>query len=278
MYYVQEQLIKSHFPTTTYKYIPEVNDFKGGYEPEGSGSLLKTPDGKEYSVQELVDKIAKESDNVGHNIWIIMSPSIRSRLPKTLDKLAKKHWCWKEKHPLKWLAMSWRPSINKWALLLMRSSQNMMINGLRDLPVKLLMKSEMLYDFRHDATRYTNSPYVIAIYRSFELWYDFQHFKRYLWGIEIMKAIFEFCENKIYLLPIAVFWRSCDWTNESVWTLYKNKERLKIHLVLAHVNHGQRPESILESELRTLADRRETMYSCGSLEAGARKRTKTRCA
>ena len=41
--------------------------------------------------------------------------------------------------------------------------------------------------------------------------------------------------------------------------LYKNKERLKIHLVLAHVNHGQRPESDLEeSELRTLADRRET--------------------
>ena len=39
--------------------------------------------------------------------------------------------------------------------------------------------------------------------------------------------------------------------------LYKNKERLKIHLVLAHVNHGQRPESDLEeSELRTLADRR----------------------
>ena len=41
--------------------------------------------------------------------------------------------------------------------------------------------------------------------------------------------------------------------------LYKNKERLKIHLVLAHVNHGQRPESDLEeSELRMLADRRET--------------------
>ena len=60
LYYVQEQLNKKAIsPTTTYKYIPEVNDFKGGYEPEGSGSLSKTPDGKEYSVQELVDKIAK---------------------------------------------------------------------------------------------------------------------------------------------------------------------------------------------------------------------------
>ncbi|MDU5560882.1 MAG: serine hydrolase, partial [Streptococcus parasanguinis] len=63
LYYVQEQLNKKAIsPTTTYKYIPEVNDFKGGYEPEGSGSLSKTPDGKEYSVQELIDKIAKESD------------------------------------------------------------------------------------------------------------------------------------------------------------------------------------------------------------------------
>ena len=33
--------IKAISPTTTYKYIPEVNDFKGGYEPEGSGSLSK---------------------------------------------------------------------------------------------------------------------------------------------------------------------------------------------------------------------------------------------
>ncbi len=47
--------------------------------------------------------------------------------------------------------------------------------------------------------------------------------------------------------------------------LYKNKERLKIHLVLAHVNHGQRPESDLEeSELRTLAEARDT-YPFGSL-------------
>ena len=65
LYYVQEQLNKKAIsPTTTYKYIPEVNHFKGSYEPEGSGSLSKTPDGKDYSVQELEDKIAKESDNV----------------------------------------------------------------------------------------------------------------------------------------------------------------------------------------------------------------------
>ena len=49
----------------------------------------------------------------------------------------------KEKHPLKWLAMSWR----------------------RDLPVKVAHKIGDAYDFRHDvAIVYTNSPYVIAIF------------------------------------------------------------------------------------------------------------------
>ncbi len=86
-------------------------------KPEGKWqSLQKTPDGKEYSVQELVDKIAKESDNVGHNIlnYYVTHQSDQD-FKKTLDRIAKKHWdVEKEKHPLKWLAMSWRLSINKW--------------------------------------------------------------------------------------------------------------------------------------------------------------------
>ena len=135
LYYVQEQLNKKPFlqlqPTNIFQ---KSNDFKGGYEPEGSGSLSKTPDGKEYSVQELVDKIAKESDNVGHNIlnYYVTHQSDQDfqklwiKLQRNIGMLKK------EKHPLKWLAMSWRLSINKMALLLMHSPlQNMMINGLR---------------------------------------------------------------------------------------------------------------------------------------------------
>ena len=58
--------------------------------------------------------------------------------------------------------------------------------------------------------------------------------------------------------------------------LEKNKERLGIQLVLAHVNHGQRPESDFEeSELRKLAEKRETRihvayYSGAFTEAKAR--------
>ena len=66
------------------------------------------------------------------------------------------------------------------------------------------------------------------------------------------KRFLEFCENNIYLPPSPCF--SCLYlvidSMNLYELLYKNKERLKIHLVLAHVNHGQRPESDLEeSEL-----------------------------
>ena len=117
MYYVQEQLNKKPFlqlqPT---KYIPEVNDFKGGYEPEGSGSLSKTQMEKNMSVQELVDKIAKESDNVGHNIlnYYVTHQSDQD-FQKLWIKLQRNIGMLKKKHPLKWLAMSWRLSINKMA-------------------------------------------------------------------------------------------------------------------------------------------------------------------
>ena len=48
---------------------------------------------KNIVVQELVDKIAKESDNVGHNIlnYYVTHQSDQD-FQKTLDKIARKHW------------------------------------------------------------------------------------------------------------------------------------------------------------------------------------------
>lgn len=93
------------------------------------------------------------------------------------------------------------------------------------------------------------------------------------------KRFLEFCEKQDLFTPhrrvLVALSGGLDSMN-LYELLYKNKERLKIHLVLAHVNHGQRPESDLEeSELRTLADRRETRihvahYSGDFTEAKAR--------
>nr|WP_272142174.1 serine hydrolase [Streptococcus parasanguinis] len=170
LYYVQEQLNKKAIsPSTTYKYIPEVNDFKGGYEPEGSGSLSKTPDGKEYSVQELVDKIAKESDNVGHNIlnYYVTHQSDQD-FQKTLDKIAKKHWDVEKREASAEMAGNVMEAVyqqNGPIIDALSSTKYDDQRIARDLPVKVAHKIGDAYDFRHDvAIVYTNSPYVIAIF------------------------------------------------------------------------------------------------------------------
>ena len=53
---------------TKLKYVSEVNDFPVLINREGSGSLPKTADNKEYTIKDLITKTSKESDNVAHNI------------------------------------------------------------------------------------------------------------------------------------------------------------------------------------------------------------------
>lgn len=170
LYYVQEQLNKKVIsPTTTYKYIPEVNHFKGSYEPEGSGSLSKTPDGKDYSVQELEDKIAKESDNVGHNIlnYYVTHQSDQD-FQKTLDKIAKKHWDVEKRDASAEMAGNVMEAVyqqNGSIIEALSSTKFDHQRIARDLPVKVAHKIGDAYDFRNDvAIVYTNSPYVIAIF------------------------------------------------------------------------------------------------------------------
>lgn len=69
LYYVQEQINAGQVDLTTkVKYTAESMVFPGAYVVGGSGSLSKTPDNKEYSVEELINKTAKESDNVASNL------------------------------------------------------------------------------------------------------------------------------------------------------------------------------------------------------------------
>lgn len=69
LYSVQEKINQGDYQLETkLKYVSEVNDFPGSYKPEGSGSLPKTADNKEYTIKDLITKTAKESDNVAHNI------------------------------------------------------------------------------------------------------------------------------------------------------------------------------------------------------------------
>jgi len=69
LYYTQEKINEGLYQLdTTVKYVSAVNDFPGSYKPEGSGSLPKKEDNKEYSIKDLITKVSKESDNVAHNL------------------------------------------------------------------------------------------------------------------------------------------------------------------------------------------------------------------
>ncbi|NQR00885.1 serine hydrolase [Streptococcus suis] len=69
LYYVQEQLNAGQVAlNTTVKYTAESISFNGAYKVSGSGSLSKTPDNKDYTIEELINKTAKVSDNVASNL------------------------------------------------------------------------------------------------------------------------------------------------------------------------------------------------------------------
>lgn len=49
-------------------YRTAVNTFYGSYKPAGTGNLPKTADNKNYSLQDVINRTAKLSDNVGSNL------------------------------------------------------------------------------------------------------------------------------------------------------------------------------------------------------------------
>lgn len=69
LYYTQEKLFSGEVALTSkFTYTMESMQFLGAYNVSGSGSLPKVADNKEYSLEELINKTAKESDNVASNL------------------------------------------------------------------------------------------------------------------------------------------------------------------------------------------------------------------
>ena len=124
---------------------------------------------KEYSVQDFVVKIAKESDNVGHNIlnYYVTHQSDQD-FQKTLDRIAKKHWDVEKREASAEMAGNVMEAVyqQNGSIIDALSSKKYHDQRIaRDLPVKVAHKIGDAYDFRHDvAIVYTNSPYVIAIF------------------------------------------------------------------------------------------------------------------
>ena len=170
LYYVQEKINQGDVQLdTALKYVPEVNEFPGSYKPEGSGSLPKKADNKEYSVKDLIIKTAKESDNVAHNIlgYYITNKSDET-FKQQMTVLSGENWDVTDKLASAKMAGQVMESIyNQNGFVLESLSKTSYDNQriAKNISVSVAHKIGDADEFKHDTgVVYTESPFIISIF------------------------------------------------------------------------------------------------------------------
>ncbi|NQN88224.1 serine hydrolase [Streptococcus suis] len=170
LYYVQEQINTGQIDLTTkVKYTAESMVFPGAYVVGGSGSLSKTPDNKEYSLEELINKTAKESDNVASNL---LSYYVTNRFDDNFYQLTTavtgSRWDMVTRETSAEVAGNMMEAIynqNGYVLESLLSTQfdNQRIS--KDIAVPVAHKIGDADDVKHDvAIVYAESPFVLSIF------------------------------------------------------------------------------------------------------------------
>ena len=169
LYYAQEQLNNHTISLDKkFKYTAAVNDFAGAYDPEGSGSISKSANDKEYSVQDLINGVAKESDNVAHNILAYYtSNQSDSKFQNTIEKIAGKKWDVESRQASARMAGNVMEAIYEQNGMIIDALSQTNYDNQRiskNINVKVAHKIGDAYDFKHDvAIVYADSPFIIAI-------------------------------------------------------------------------------------------------------------------
>lgn len=170
LYYTQKEVNESHVDLqTSLKYTKEVNDYPGAYEPEGSGSISKIPDDKDYTVADLINRVAKESDNVAQNILgYYVTHQSDKEFQKVTNKIAGKTWNVETRMASPKMAGNVMEAIYQQNGGIIDALSETRFDDQRiskDIPVKVAHKIGDAYDFRHDvAIVYTESPFILAIF------------------------------------------------------------------------------------------------------------------
>ena len=170
LYYTQKEVNESHVDLqTSLKYTKEVNDYPGAYEPEGSGSISKIPDDKDYTVADLINRVAKESDNVAQNILgYYVTHQSDKEFQKVTNKIAGKTWNVETRMASPKMAGNVMEAIYQQNGGIIDALSETRFDDQRiskDIPVKVAHKIGDAYDFRHDvAIVYTDSPFILAVF------------------------------------------------------------------------------------------------------------------
>lgn len=170
LYYVQEQLNAGQVAlNTTVKYTVESISFNGAYKVSGSGSLSKTPDNKDYTIEELINKTAKESDNVASNL---LSYYIANKFDddffQVTTAVTGRKWDMVSRETSAQVAGKMMEALyeqNGYVIESLLSTQfdNQRIS--KDIPVPVAHKIGDADDVKHDvAIVYAESPFVLSIF------------------------------------------------------------------------------------------------------------------
>src|SRR5574344_117169 len=170
LYYVQEQLNAGQVAlNTTVKYTAESISFNGAYKVSGSGSLSKTPDNKDYTIEELINKTAKESDNVASNLLsYYIANKFDDDFYQVTTAVTGRKWDMVSRETSAQVAGKMMEALyeqNGYVIESLLSTQfdNQRIS--KDIPVPVAHKIGDADDVKHDvAIVYAESPFVLSIF------------------------------------------------------------------------------------------------------------------
>lgn len=94
LYWVQKRLNEGQISLNDpLLYSSAVNGWYGSYQPAGTGNLPKIADNKVYSLQDIINRTAKLSDNVGSNMLSYYeTQKFSADYQKTINKIAGSSW------------------------------------------------------------------------------------------------------------------------------------------------------------------------------------------
>jgi len=170
LYYTQEKINEGLYQLdTTVKYVSAVNDFPGSYKPEGSGSLPKKEDNKEYSLKDLITKVSKESDNVAHNILgYYLSNQSDSTFKSKMSAIMGDDWDPKEKLISSKMTGKIMEAIYNQNGFVLESLTKTDFDNQRiakGVSVKVAHKIGDADEFKHDTgVVYADSPFILSIF------------------------------------------------------------------------------------------------------------------
>ena len=170
LYYVQEKIDQNEYSLTEgLQYVDKVSEFKGSYSAEGSGSLSKKADNRHYRIDELINKTAKESDNVASNILAYyMTNQFDASFHEEIRSVLGQEWDMSSRMASAQMAGLMMEAIYNQSGYVLESLQSTQFDNqriARDIPVPVAHKIGDAYDFRHDvAVVYADSPFVLSIF------------------------------------------------------------------------------------------------------------------